>query len=356
MGGYKATDDEILASLEKNNGKRAAAAQELDITIRAFAKRISNMKAAGVKVPTGAVTLRTGEVPRAAQFTFTPLPDDDIPIEQLIEHRKRQFQHKRAHEEASKLIPVKVKMPGPIGILHFGDPHVDDDGTDIGLLERHAQLVRETPGLFAANVGDTTNSWVGRLAKLYAEQSTSASQAWRLAEWFVGLCPWLYMIGGNHDLWNGAGDPLKWITRAHGTMYRPSECRVELQFPNEAKVRVNARHDFSGSSIWNPAHGPMKALTMGVRDHVAIAGHKHESAYAVLKDPETSITMHAIKVASYKTYDRYAKERGFRDMTLSPCALTTIDPYLPQNHPDLVKVWWNPEEGAEFLKWKRRDF
>jgi hypothetical protein len=100
----------------------------------------------------------------------------------------------------------------------------------------------------------------------------------------------------------------------------------------------------------------MKALTMGVRDHVAVAGHKHESAYAVLKDPDSGITMHACKVASYKTYDRYSKERGFRDMTLSPCAVTIIDPYLSPEHPDLVKVFWDPDEGVDFLKFKRRKF
>jgi hypothetical protein len=38
-------------------------------------------------------------------------------------------------------------------------------------------------------VGDTTNNWTGRLARLYADQSTSAAQAWRIAEWLVNLEP-----------------------------------------------------------------------------------------------------------------------------------------------------------------------
>jgi hypothetical protein len=249
---------------------------------------------------------------------------------------------------------MKIKIPGAIGILHFGDPHVDDDGTDIEALERHTDLVRKTEGLFAANVGDTTNAWAGRLARLYADQATSAAQAWRIAEWFIGRCDWLYMIGGNHDLWMGAGDPLKWITRQQDALYKASEARIALRFPNGLEVRINARHDHSGSSIWNPAHGPMKAALMGTRDHLYVAGHKHESAYSVLKDAISGITMHAMKVASYKIYDRYAKERGFRDNCLSPCALTTINPALPPDHPDLVKVWWDPEEGADYLTFLRR--
>jgi hypothetical protein len=98
----------------------------------------------------------------------------------------------------------------------------------------------------------------------------------------------------------------------------------------------------------------MKAALMGTRDHIYVAGHKHESAYSVLKDGISGITMHALKVASYKVYDRFAKDKGFRDNSLSPCAVTTINPNLPLTHPDMIKVFWEPEEGADYLTWLRR--
>lgn len=352
----KVTDEQVIKALEDANGIRAVAARALGIQTRSLQFRIDAIKVRGGKVPESSYNgyPKGGETRVEKEFEFTPLPEDDIPIEELIQLRKRKFQHKREHEEASKLIPIKIKIPGPIGILHFGDPHVDDDGCDIGAIERHTQLVNETEGLFAANVGDTTNNWCGRLARLYADQSTSAAQAWKIAEWFVGRCQWLYMIGGNHDLWSGAGDPLKWIARQQNALYKSSEARLALKFPNGAEVRVNARHDHAGSSIWNPAHGPMKAAIMGTRDHIYVAGHKHESAYSVLKDGITGITMHAIKVASYKVYDRFAKDRGFRDNALAPSCVTTINPALPPDHPDMVKVWWEPEQGADYLTFLRR--
>jgi len=332
----RVTDEELLAALERHNGNRTAAAAAIGYNVRTFLSRLAKIK-----------NERSVDKP---EYSFTPLPLDDVPIEDLIEHRKRQFANKRNHEEASKLIPIRIKLAGPIGLLFFGDPHVDDDGTDIEALERHTQLVADTEGLFAVNVGDTTNNWVGRLARLYGDQSTSASQAWRLAEWFVGRCDWLWMIGGNHDLWSGAGDPMRWIARQSDALYKSSEARIALRFPNGREVRVNSRHDHAGSSIWNPAHGPMKAAIMGTRDHLYVAGHKHESAYSVLKDPINNIAMHALKVSSYKVYDRFAKERGFRDNTLSPCALAVINPNLPPEHPDLIKIWWDPEEGADYLR------
>jgi hypothetical protein len=353
VSNQKVSDEQIIAALEQCEGQRAAAARLLKIAVRSLQFRIDNLKARGVTIPSSSYRGKSLEQARS-EFEFTPIPDDDVPIEELVALRKRKFMHKREHEEASKLIPIRIKIPGPIGILHFGDPHVDDDGTDIEALERHTALVNATEGMFAANVGDTTNNWCGRLARLYADQATSASQAWRLAEWFIGRCAWLYMIGGNHDLWSGSGDPLKWIARQQNALYKSSEARIALRFPNGAEVRINARHDHAGSSIWNPAHGPMKAAIMGTRDHVYVAGHKHESAYSILKDPASGIAMHAVKVASYKVYDRYAKDKGFRDNALSPCVVTTINPALPANHPDLVKVWWEPEEGADYLTHLRR--
>jgi hypothetical protein len=294
----------------------------------------------------------TGEEEPKEEFTVMALPDDDLDIDELVELRIKQFGKKREYQEATKLIPVKVKLDGPIGILHFGDPHVDDDGTDLEQLRQHSDLTK-IEGVWGANVGDTTNNWVGRLARLYANQSTTAAQAWKLAEWFISRTRWLYMVGGNHDAWSGSADPIKWIARQQDTLYQSSECRIGLRFPNGRQVIVNARHDFAGHSMWNPAHGQMKAAQMGHRDHLMISGHKHTSGYGVIKDPSSGRICHAVQVASYKLYDSYAKERGFRDQTLSPACLTIIDPSLEEGHPDMIKLFWCPLEGVEYLKWKR---
>jgi transposase-like protein len=342
MAGTQLSEDllrEALEAYERCNNSKRAAAKLLGVPRQTFDHWIREAQRRGIKT--------TG-------FEPVSLPDEHLPIEEILARRERQFEQKRRYEEASKLIPVRVTVRGPIGILHFGDPHLDDDGTDIGMIRRHVEIVKTTEGMFGANVGDTTNNWIGRLARLYGEQSTSAVEAWRLAEWFLGQFRWLYLIGGNHDCWSGAGDPIKWIARQTDSLYKSSEVRLALNFPNGAVVRVNARHDFSGTSIYNAAHGPMKALTWGVRDHIAICGHKHISGYGVVKDPDTGIAMHAIQLASYKIYDRYAKQKGMRDQTISPCAVTIIDPYLPPEHPDLVKVYWCPEEGAKALEDKRR--
>lgn len=302
-------------------------------------------------------------------LSFTPIPDLDLPTPDIWQYRKKQYAQKHAHEESLKLLPVKVRIPGPIGILHFGDPHVDDDGTDLETLERHCHAVANNEGLFGANVGDTTNAWVGRMARLYGEQGTTEAQAWALAEYFLHLCPdtdpkdlssgerrerlshWIYLIGGNHDAWRGAGDPINWITRQAAAPYTRSQVRLAVTFPNGRVCRINARHDFSGTSQWNPAHGSMKASQMGFHDHILVNGHKHKSGYGLIKDPAAGTVSHCIQVASYKVHDRYAKDKGFPDQHISPSVVTIIDPDAPEA--GFVQVFHDVEAGVDFLKWKR---
>tara|TARA_S200002703_G_scaffold15841_2_gene13481 strand:+ start:1818 stop:2876 length:1059 start_codon:yes stop_codon:yes gene_type:complete len=291
-------------------------------------------------------------------FEITLPPTDELPIEEVIQHHKRAFERKHKHAEGSKLIPCRVKIDGPIGVLHFGDPHLDNPGTDLGLFEEHCNLVMDTPALYCANVGDVTDNWVGRLAKLYAESKTTAADGWRLAEHYINYVSdkLLYLIGGNHDAWSGSADPLKWITRQVAALYQSSEVRINLRFPNKTTCRINARHDFAGHSQWNPAHGPGKALMLGFRDHIAICGHRHKSGHMQLKDPQEGINMQAIQVASYKTYDTYAKEKGFRDQTLSPCCVTVINTELDEAHPDRIHVFWDAHEGARYLTMLRQSY
>lgn len=280
------------------------------------------------------------------------LPSELPPNEELVAERIKRFQRTREARDARKLIPIKVNLPGPICVVHMGDPHVDDDGTDLGLLAHHLELVKNTKGMFGANVGDMQNNWVGRLSHLWGQQSTSGAEAWALTEWLVTSIPWLYLVGGNHDIWSGVGDPIKWMIERCRGIYEWYGVRLALQFPNGREVRVNARHDFKGHSQWNPAHGVGKAVRMGWRDHILTCGHKHVSGWMILKDPANGMLSHAIRVGSYKVFDRYADEKNLTDENLAACA-TVIDPDAEREE-DLVTPMWSIDRAAEFVTYLRK--
>lgn len=677
------TSHEVLKAVatlyQQHHCNAARAARESGVPRATFFDRLKKARQAGLVHD----LKQEDPMVSASKFTYTPLPDSDISVEELIEHRIKQFSRKKAHEDARRLIKVKVHTKGPIGIWHLGDPHCDDDGTDIALLRDHINIIRKTEGLFGANVGDSSNNWVGRLSHLWGQQSTSAKQMWQLVDWLIKSTQWLYLIGGNHDChdsstecltkrgwlkyteitdadeilsfipktgecewtpilkrvikrhdgllvdirtqsvdisvtpahrvlckargrnlkwtnwdythaenlssriavpvcgestspgvrlsddqialtgwlltdghiawkgnspkitfyqskdgteinrllsalnlshkvrvrkrniqfiagrklvsppldatewslhakssrkvlswvprkgvlpdwafqlnarqfsilidsivagdgtwdgadktlknvavvhgtsgflsslqaaavmhgwnarlsvargkdyrlnickrttvqfdtkkaiskrpyrgdvwcltvphgnfmvrrngsahfsgncWSGEGDPIKWMMKGQEAPYQSSEVRLELCFPNKNTCRINARHDFSGHSQYNPVHGPMKANMFGARDHIAVAGHRHVSGHGVLKNPDDGSLCHSFLVAGYKIYDRYAMEKGFRDQRISTGVFTIINPEVPNTHPDFILHCWDIETGVFLLKALRKRY
>ncbi len=348
MGGPRVAHDQLKLVLKtyEQYKTHSESARQLGMARVTFARQLEQ---AQLLVSTGQMSIL-----EPAEFEIARLPDENISTDVLIARRKESFAQKRAAKLARKLIPVKVNIEGPFGIAHLGDPHVDDDGTDIGLLEAHTKIIKTTHALFGANVGDITNNWVGRLARLYGEQSTSARDAWQLADWLVHTIPWMYIVGGNHDVWSGEGDPLKWITHQANVLYQWHGVRLNLMTPNGRSFRVNARHDFKGHSMWNVTHGPAKAVQMGWRDHVLTCGHKHESGYQILKDPASGLISHVIRVGSYKTFDRYAEEKQLPDQTFTVAPVTIFDPAYADDDARAITVIMDPEEAASYLTWKRK--
>lgn len=288
--------------------------------------------------------------------TVPELPDEHRSIERLISDRKDEFTRKRVAEEAAFLVPVKINCDGPIGICHFGDPHLDDPGCDIAAVECDTDTVRETEGMIGASVGDYQNNWVGRLATyLDAEQQTTRREAFKLVEWMFTRCEWLYLVGGNHDAWSGGRDPLEYMTRKGAGLFRYNGVRLELQFPNKRKVRVNCRHDYKGWSQWNEIHGAMKSARMGAaRDHLFTCGHKHVNGLGIVAtyDNDGPIVSKCIRVASYKKYDSYAEKLGIFSSPPAPAVVTIIDP-AEQDPYELVRVRFNVQDAAEELAWRR---
>lgn len=282
-------------------------------------------------------------------FEIPILPDEEMGAEELIAYRMRAFERKKEAREARKLVPVNVKLDGPIGILHIGDPHVDDDGCDWPTLRHHVDLINRTEGLFGGNIGDQSNNWVGRLARLYGQQGTSAKQAWVLVEWLIHAVPWLYLIGGNHDAWSGEGDPIKWMAAFSGSDYTWHGTRLGLNLPNGRQCRVNARHDFVGSSQWNPAHGPQKAAMLGPSDHIYVSGHRHIFGSGWAKHPDGTWSC-ALRVGTYKVYDSYADAKGFPDYNL-PAAVTLIFPDAGEE--GFVELIKDVDRAADYLTWAR---
>lgn len=289
-------------------------------------------------------------------LTFPEFPDDELPDEELIELMTKQFERIHKAHRARKWFDVKVNDPGPIGVMWFGDPHVDNNGCNWPLLKQHADICAATDGMYGANIGDTTDNWVGRLARLYSESNQSKTRGLRLAEIFISRMgiEWLLILRGNHDMWTGSKreDPLSWFKRG-GAPMEDWQARFCLAFPNGRRARIWAAHDFPGHSWFNPLHGAKRAELKGNDAHLYVCGHKHNWAIQSQENPDTNRVSWFARCRGYKYIDKYGENLG-HEAQMEGAAITSIfDPHAVSES-GFVQCFSDPGEAADFLTWKRR--
>jgi hypothetical protein len=287
------------------------------------------------------------------QLDFPIIPDPNIPIEELIERLSNDFERRNATEQARKWFEIKVKIKGPIGIAWLGDPHLGDNGTNWPLLKRHVEIIRSTPGMFAANIGDTENNWAGRLAHLYSQQDTSRATERQLTEWLFsksGLA-WMVLLLGNHDVWGNNEDALSRISRG-GAPLSDWSAQFKLTFPNKKEVKIWASHDFPGHSQWNPLHGPQKTAKFTGAASLYICVHKHNWSLFQGEDEHRGDVYWLARARGYKHIDSYCAHLGQGSQQHGSAIVSVIDP--DAKGPNIMQCFADVEQAASYLNFLRK--
>jgi calcineurin-like phosphoesterase family protein len=266
-------------------------------------------------------------------------------IEQLIKDRAEEFGRKAAHHQAKHDgINITIHEPGPYMLVCFGDGHVDDAGCDIDHLAFCLEEVRGKDHVYALNIGDLTNNWVGKLGRLYAHQTTTEDEAEELLDWLIGSINWLAIILGNHDKW---GPIAARICREHGVLAVSHGAKFVIHQEGSAKRIIDARHTHAGNSMYNASHGQLKQNFKGSNADIIIGGHLHVSAETIVKNGVTQKTAYCCRVSAFKKYDEYADMNGFEDQAISPVLAFVIDPA----HPGIFGIhrFFTIEQGYRYL-------
>ncbi len=281
-------------------------------------------------------------------FTIEKPPSAGRDFEQLFKDRLSSFERKAAHHKGKKDIGVHLEGDGPYLLLAFGDPHVDDDGSCLATLNSHMEIANQ-PDVFAFNIGDLTNNWVGNLQRLYGVQETTIDDAKKLCRWLVGSVNWLWIILGNHDKWSDMAQMVceeKGVCSvSHGGIFNITRGGHTL--------KIDARHDHKGRSMYNPAHGQIKRNHRGSDADIIIAGHTHSGGYTRLKNGVTGKIGHMMRVGAYKMFDDYADASGFDNEALTPCLAILVDPF-DENEP--ITIYDSPEKGHQMLELLRSKY
>ena len=92
----------------------------------------------------------------------------------------QEYQNKKAKGDWRK--PVLVTLPPvPFRLKLFGDPHLDDPGSDVGLFIEHMEELDDDAGIYGVCVGDFFNNWTKSLAHLW-KGAGDPSNAWIVFE------------------------------------------------------------------------------------------------------------------------------------------------------------------------------
>lgn len=308
-----------LAALHKH-GSQAKAAAALGITRSAMQHRLRSISSRGIT-----------EMPAIEFPQSLTEGEDGEPIDELLDRLERNYERAKRNADARKWFEIKVTEDRPIGLLFVGDPHVDDNGCSWPLLRKHAGICRDTEGMYAINIGDSTNCWGGRLIKKYADQDASVHTARRLVEWLLleSGFRWLVWLHGNHEHMGDGAPLLREMNRRYGTTRVPMfdwEARFVLKFANGSEFRINAAHDFPSDSMWNPNHGPLKAAKFGDRLDVVACGHKHNWATTQWENAEQGTAPVLVRARGYKHLDDYARRIGKTEQDEGQSVLVVLDP------------------------------
>tara|TARA_R110001583_G_scaffold167781_1_gene320596 strand:+ start:30 stop:1076 length:1047 start_codon:yes stop_codon:yes gene_type:complete len=344
MSGHKTyfaswcTPARLWQTLSDTEGNITQASRELGVTrstIKKFMLRWSTDRPAGPELP--------------------PLPEGDLPVEELIDIACRRFANNDLRERAKAWRTIKMPTNDPFALAWVGDPHVDNDGCNWPRLRHDLKVIAETDGIYGANIGDSTDNWTGRLLRLATESSTTKSNAFRLCEWMLidSGVTWLVWLLGNHDLWNEGHHVFSQMVRKpRSIILEDWGAQFQLQTPNKQVFRIWAAHNFSGHSMYNSLHGQQKAAHFRADADLYIAGHTHNWALHQEESASRGFVYWLARARGYKFIDDHATILGHASQQEGATILSVFDPnaHAPAAR---VQCFADLDTGADYLKFLR---
>lgn len=278
-------------------------------------------------------------------------PDDDlIPAEQLwravVDAQLRVFQ--RFEKRRNQVVRLEV----PCALAMLSDAHFGSVETDYIALKQDAEIVRDTPGMYAGFHGDGVDNWIlGKMQALQRGQAMPFDAEWQLFYRWLDMLrgKLVYVVAGNHDNWTikAAGfDRVREALRGTQVLYHSDQIVFKLEVgPKEYVVKV--RHKWRGSSVFNVTHAIEVGWQRGGDNFdIGIGGHTHQGTFH-RPFARHGRERHAVLTGTYKIEDKYGVELGLEKPLGRGCGAFLFDKAGDLHfEPDLVKA----ADYLEYLK------
>ena len=216
-----------------------------------------------------------------------------------------------------------------IAVSFISDQHIA--GNNIVALKRmreDAELIANTPGLYACLGGDSIDNHIKHRAAILAARTTPGDQ-YELFDYYLSLFSdkILGVITGNHDDWTPqvAGvDVIAQICAKHGISFSSDEARIQAHVGDQ-EYRLAWRHKYRFGSQLNQTHSPKQWYRFGPEPFdIGVVCHHHETAIeaCMMHGKQTWVC----RPGSYQINSSYGRQGGFND-SLPACPTFLLYPH-----------------------------
>lgn len=219
--------------------------------------------------------LKAGEAP-----IVTPLWNEQSNIETLW--KAAEVENEKRIERALAMAYFTANLPAePCAITFISDQHISTGNVvDLKRMREDAELVAQTPGVYAILGGDATDNHLKHRAAIMAARSQPDDQ-WRLFEYYLSIfaSKVLVAISGNHDDWSteiGGIDVLRRIAQQQRVCFAPDEARITANIGDQT-YKLAVRHQYRMNSSFNLGHAVKQWWRNGDGDFdIGCICHHHE--------------------------------------------------------------------------------
>lgn len=240
----------------------------------------------------------------------------------------------------------------PIAIVEMADLHLGGIGTDMDAIDRDANLIAQTDGMYCVIGGDNVDNFLQAfLMSAMAGQVITASPQWLLFERYLSIiqAKILYARVGNHDAWTQKLAQVDKFGELMGKfkVLNVKHVGVAHIYVGTQEYVLEATHKWWGNSKLNDLHSAMRLLDFGVADGVDIAVVEHRHTPAAGWQNRRGKRRFLIRAGTYKTRDKYSAEHGFWGAEVAPACLV----YWPDRHE--IAIFHNVSVAAGYLTYLR---
>jgi hypothetical protein len=322
----------MIAVWKKNGGLYGATAKELDCDRENVARRIRKAFLAGDERVDPELFFQD-----KVSVNRTVL--DIIKAKEELGTRNDRKVEKGSWRKASLITHAGT---GPIILGIFGDPHLDNSGTDLEMFERELSRRNPKDGVFTCCGGDFFDNWPRSMGHLFAE-SGDPTPAWILFEYYMENWPFLFSVSGNHDQFvSGTANFLDEFMRGKGSLLRRSGGRFIIDLGAGTPITISMRHIWQGNSQYSEAHNLKRAVTFGHTDDDLVCGfHFHKGELRTHIRPSDGKVSKLAQVSSFKRLDNYANDKGFMSPETSPFVWAVLDAREPVTSHNRVQLFYD---------------